>query len=70
MAKATTVKLTQSKLELEGVQVTFRVNVGDWTKYVAISPIDYEVFKKWDSIYGPKIIDSVVKAIEHELKID
>lgn len=67
MAESHKVQLTQPKLELEGVQVTFRINIGDWTKYVAISPIDYEVFKKWDKIYAPKVIESIVKDIEYQL---
>ncbi len=68
MAQQSKVKLTTSKLELEGVQVTFRVNIGDWTKYIAISPIDYEVFKRWDEIYAPMVINSICKDIEYAIK--
>jgi len=67
MAKQDKVALTQSKLLLDGVQVTFTVNIGDWRKSVAISPIDYTVFKKWDKVYADYVVQSIVKHIEHEL---
>ena len=67
MAQQTKVKLSQSKLELEGVQVTLTVHVGDWVRSVAISPVDYKIFKKWDEIYAEKVIESIVNNIEHEL---
>ncbi len=68
MAEQITVKLTESKLLLEGVQVTFRVQIGDWVKSVAISPIDYEVFKKWPTVYAPRVIESIIENIEHSLE--
>ncbi len=68
MAEQTTVKLTESKLELNGVQVTLRIQIGDWVKSVAISPINYDIFKKWHTIYAPRVIESIVKDIEYSLE--
>ena len=67
MAQQSKVELTHPKLEIEGVQVTFTVHIGDWVKRVAISPIDYKVFKRWSEIYADKVVDSIVKDIEHQL---
>lgn len=63
----TKVELTQSKLDLYGVQVTFTINVGDWRRTVAISPISYEVFKRWEEIYSDNVIKSMVKQIDSEI---
>lgn len=68
MAEQTKIKLTQSKLDLYGVQVTVSVHIGDWSNYVAISPTDYKVFKKWTKIYSDHVIDSIVKSIEQDLQ--
>ena len=67
MAEQTKVELTKSKLDMYGVQVTVTVHIGDWVKRVAISPIDYSTFKKWNEIYSDKVHESIVKQIEHEL---
>lgn len=67
MARQTIVRLTNSDLDMLGVQVTIMVHVGEWSKYVAISPVDYEVFKKWPEIYANKVISSIVESIESEL---
>lgn len=70
MAKATGAtepKLTKSKLELKGVQVTLTARVGDWRREFSVSPLDYRVFKQWATIYAPRAVESVVKAVEHEL---
>lgn len=67
MAEQTKVKLTKDKLAIEGIQVNVIIFAGDWRRSVAISPISYEVFKKWDKIYAKIVIDSMVRQIEHEL---
>lgn len=68
MAKIEKIVITPSKLELEGLQVTVTVRAGDWWKSVSISPIDYNTFKNWHKTYAPKIVESVCKQIEYELK--
>lgn len=68
MAQQAKVQLTQSKLDMYGVQVTVRIDIGGWTRSVAISPIDYELFKKWREIYSETVHESMVKSIEHEIK--
>lgn len=68
MAEQTKVKLTKDKLALEGVQVNITIFAGDWRRSVAISPISYEVFKRWDEIYAKTVIDSMVRQIEYELE--
>jgi hypothetical protein len=67
MAKSIKIQLTPRKLELSGVQVTLTVTVDDWRRTVAISPVDYKVFKEWDEIYAKYIIDSIVEQMEHEM---
>jgi hypothetical protein len=64
MSKQTRIKLTQSKLDLYGVQVTVRITIGDWTHFIAISPIDYAVFESWHKIYAPQIVDSLLRSID------
>lgn len=68
MAQQAKVRLTRSKLDVYGVQVTVRIDIGDWRRSVAISPIDYETFKKWRDIYSETVHESIVKSIEHEIK--
>lgn len=70
MAQQTSVKLSQDKLDLEGVQITFTVHIGDWVKQVAISPIDYKVFKRWHEVYGERVVESIVRDIEYQLAKD
>lgn len=67
MATSTKKGLTLADLDINGVQVTVSVKVGDYSKYVAISPLNYEIFKKWDKIYAPRVVRSIVREIEHEL---
>lgn len=67
MAQQTKVELTKSKLELEGVQVTFKVQIGDWRYQYMISPVDYAVFARWDKIYAQKVITNILRQIEYEL---
>lgn len=61
-------KLTKDKLELEGIQVTFKVQIGDWRHQYMISPVDYAVFTRWDQIYARKVITSILKQIEWEIE--
>ena len=68
MAEQSKIELTQSKLDLEGVQVTMTVHVGDWVKSVSISPIDMKVFERWAEIYAPRVVKSIVKDIKYNLK--
>ena len=60
-----TPELTKSKIEFEGVQVTFEIRIGDWHRRQTISPIDYEIFKKWNEIYGSKIVENLCKDIDY-----
>lgn len=66
MGKQVKVELTQSLINLEGVQVTVNVTIGDWRKSVSISPIDYEAFKRWHEIYAEHVVASIVKQIEYD----
>lgn len=68
MAEQSKVELTQSKLDLEGVQVTMTVRVGDWIKQVAISPVDMRTFEAWHEIYALEVVESIVKEIKHAIK--
>lgn len=67
MARQSKVGLTKSQLDMRGVQVTIMVHIGEWSKYVAISPVNYEVFKQWPEIYADRVISSIVSSIENEL---